>query len=160
MRCLRSFYSRTSRSNKSMEAILREALRELGKEALALNLDLVDSNTDVTWICLMYNSEDDPFFSVWKHFFLLSIVISQSLVPEEGNIQVFRVSNDHLHSYSYKLYCIVLYCIVKKSIVEDFSCVYTMYNLSYYHTVCLHVQQECIPVGFVPTTAVVATRCQ
>ena len=45
---LRSFYSRKSRSNKSMEAKLREALRELGKEALALNLGLVDSNSDVT----------------------------------------------------------------------------------------------------------------
>ena len=45
---LRSFYSRTTRSDKSMETTLREALRELGKEALALNLGLVDSNTDVT----------------------------------------------------------------------------------------------------------------
>ena len=45
---LRSFYSRNTRSDKSMEVMLREALRELGKEALALNLYLVDSNTDVT----------------------------------------------------------------------------------------------------------------
>ena len=35
---LRSFYTRNINSDTSIEATLREALRELGKEALLLNL--------------------------------------------------------------------------------------------------------------------------
>ena len=45
---LRSFYARNINSEKYMVAILRNALKQLGKDALLPTLDIVELNTDMT----------------------------------------------------------------------------------------------------------------
>ena len=50
---LRSFYVRNMNSDKSMPAVLRDALKELEKDALVFNLGLEELNIDVTWVNCM-----------------------------------------------------------------------------------------------------------